>query len=130
MFQLIIGALALLGGVGLAGYATIGRTAVATAGDVEALLPDAPAGVNATGGPSSLHRRMASIAAMLSRPDYRSRMQRRLDLAGNPRSWEPERLLAFRGFGLVGGLLLVVFAGTLERPSEIVHPVAWSSNPG
>jgi putative oxidoreductase len=35
-----------------------------------------------------------------------------------------------KNFGLVGGLLLVVFAGTLERPSEVMHAVAWSSHPG
>lgn len=35
-----------------------------------------------------------------------------------------------KNFGLVGGLLLVVFAGTLERPADIAHPAAWSSHPG
>ncbi|WP_293882006.1 DoxX family protein [Sphingomonas sp.] len=32
-----------------------------------------------------------------------------------------------KNFGLVGGLLLVVFAGTLDRPTEVVKPKAWSS---
>ena len=35
-----------------------------------------------------------------------------------------------KNFGLVGGLLLVVFAGTLERPADVVAPAAWSSHPG
>lgn len=35
-----------------------------------------------------------------------------------------------KNFGLVGGLLLVVFAGTLERPAEVIPPAAWSSHPG
>jgi putative oxidoreductase len=30
--------------------------------------------------------------------------------------------------GLVGGLLLVVFAGTLDQPSEIMRPPTWSSH--
>jgi putative oxidoreductase len=32
-----------------------------------------------------------------------------------------------KNFGLVGGLLLVVFAGDLTAPASIVHPSAWSS---
>ena len=35
-----------------------------------------------------------------------------------------------KNFGLVGGLLLVVFAGTLKRPVEIVRPATWSAHPG
>lgn len=35
-----------------------------------------------------------------------------------------------KNFGLAGGLLLVVFAGTLERPAQVVRPTAWSSHPG
>jgi putative oxidoreductase len=35
-----------------------------------------------------------------------------------------------KNFGLVGGLLLVVYAGTLERPLDLLHPAAWSSSPG
>lgn len=35
-----------------------------------------------------------------------------------------------KNFGLVGGLLLVVFAGPLRNPGELVHPAAWSSHPG
>lgn len=35
-----------------------------------------------------------------------------------------------KNFGLVGGLLLVVFAGTLARPAEVIPPSGWSSRPG
>lgn len=37
-----------------------------------------------------------------------------------------------KNFGLVGGLLLVVFAGTLSAPESLAHPWAWlfsSSDP-
>ncbi len=34
-----------------------------------------------------------------------------------------------KNFGLTGGLLLVVFAGTLERPADVLHPATWSSHP-
>ncbi len=30
-----------------------------------------------------------------------------------------------KNFGLVGGLLLVVFAGTLSAPESLAHPLAW-----
>lgn len=32
-----------------------------------------------------------------------------------------------KNFGLVGGLLLVVFAGTLAGPSHVLRPTAWLS---
>ncbi len=35
-----------------------------------------------------------------------------------------------KNFGLVGGLLLVVFAGTLARPAEVARPATWSSRAG
>lgn len=35
-----------------------------------------------------------------------------------------------KNFGLVGGLLLVVFAGSLASPSEVLRPAAWSSRTG
>ncbi len=33
-----------------------------------------------------------------------------------------------KNFGLVGGLLLVVFAGSLTPLPEVVHPATWSTN--
>ena len=35
-----------------------------------------------------------------------------------------------KNFGLVGGLLLVVLAGSLSRLGEVVQPAAWSSHTG
>ncbi|WP_375394196.1 DoxX family protein [uncultured Sphingomonas sp.] len=35
-----------------------------------------------------------------------------------------------KNFGLVGGLLLVVFAGTPESPFAVLRPATWSSHPG
>jgi tight adherence protein C len=55
---------------------------------------------------TSLLRRLGSLAASLSPSDYTARVQRRLNLAGNPRSWSPERLMAFKGLGLVAGVVL------------------------
>ena len=35
-----------------------------------------------------------------------------------------------KNFGLVGGLLLVVFAGTLADPADVLHPATWSTHGG
>lgn len=54
----------------------------------------------------SLFRRVGTAAAKLTPADYTRRLQRRLDVAGNPKGWEPERVLAYKGIGLLGlGLL-------------------------
>jgi putative oxidoreductase len=45
------------------------------------------------------------------------------DSKGRTHFWE-----FVKNFGLVGGLLLVVFAGALIPPSEAVRPVAWSTH--
>ncbi len=107
---LIAGVAALFGAAGLVAYVAVRHGAAVPAGDVLAV----PSGTSIAGGPSELsavQRRMAALAARFTRPDHRQRMQRRLDLAGNPRNWEPERLLAFRGIGLVAGVLLGLLVG-------------------
>ena len=108
---LIAGVAALFGAAGLVAYVAVTRRGTPVpAGDVLTV----PGGTPIAGGPyelSPLQRRMATLAARFTRPGHRQRMQRRLDLAGNPRNWEPERLLAFRGFGLVGGVLLGLLVG-------------------
>jgi tight adherence protein C len=60
---------------------------------------------------TSLLRRMGSLATKVSPADYTSRVQRRLNLAGNPRSWSPERLMAFKGLGLVAGVVIGFLLG-------------------
>jgi tight adherence protein C len=53
---------------------------------------------------------LRTIAARLSRGNVLTRIQHHLDIAGNPRPWTAERILAFKGLGLVcggiGGLLV------------------------
>jgi tight adherence protein C len=58
-----------------------------------------------------LYERLRQLASRLSPADYGPRLQRRLDLAGNPRGWQPDRVLAFKGVGLVLGVLLGVLVG-------------------
>lgn len=60
-----------------------------------------------------LYERFASVARRLTPADYTRRLQRRLDIAGNPAGWLPERVLAFKGIGLTAGILLGFYTGTL-----------------
>jgi tight adherence protein C len=55
---------------------------------------------------SPLLDRLRSLALRLSPGSFARTLQRRLDVAGNPVRWTPERVLAFKGLGLIGlGLL-------------------------
>lgn len=49
---------------------------------------------------------LRSLALRLSPTGVASRLQRRLDLAGNPPTWTPDRILALKGVGLLLGALL------------------------
>lgn len=59
---------------------------------------------------SPLLNRLRAVAVRLSPVSVMDRLRRRLDLAGNPGRWTAERVLAFKGLGLVcgavGGLLV------------------------
>jgi tight adherence protein C len=60
----------------------------------------------ATSLPGWLH----GLAVRLSFGDASGRLQHQLDLAGNPNTWNVDRLLAFKGLGLiVGGLIGLLF---------------------
>lgn len=58
-----------------------------------------------------LLERFAAVASKLTPSDYTRRVQRRLDMAGNPAAWPPERVLAFKGIGLTAGILVGLFEG-------------------
>jgi tight adherence protein C len=47
--------------------------------------------------------RLAHLARALSPAGIAGRIQQRLDLAGNPGTWDVDRILAFKGLGLVAG---------------------------
>jgi tight adherence protein C len=53
---------------------------------------------------------LRAVAARLSPGNVRTRIQHHLDIAGNPGRWTAERILAFKGLGLlcggIGGLLV------------------------
>jgi tight adherence protein C len=55
-----------------------------------------------------------SMAERMSPAGTGAKVQRRLDLAGNPNGWNVGRIFATKGAGLIGGLLFgVLFAGPL-----------------
>lgn len=64
-----------------------------------------------------------AIALRLSPSGYAAGLQRRLDLAGNPPRWTPDRLLAFKGFGLVALAAVGVVVGFSSAALLIVCAV-------
>jgi tight adherence protein C len=68
------------------------------------------------------------LAGRLSPADALTRIQRRLDVAGNPGKWTAERVLAFKGVGLVGlgilGLLFGIHSAALVVVFAIVGALA------
>jgi len=59
-----------------------------------------------------LLNRTRALALRLSPSGTNDRMVRRLDLAGNPGAWTPERIMGAKGVGLiVGGVLGLAFGG-------------------
>jgi tight adherence protein C len=61
----------------------------------------------ATSLPGWLH----GLALRLSFGDTSGRLQHQLDLAGNPARWNVDRLLAFKGLGLLAGALIGLLFG-------------------
>jgi tight adherence protein C len=49
---------------------------------------------------------LRALAIRLSPAGIADKLQRRLDVAGNPRGWTPDRMLAAKGLGLVGLAML------------------------
>ena len=64
----------------------------------------------------SLFTRLGTLAAAMMPGDHATRIQHRLDLAGNPSSWSPERVLAVKGMGVVAGALLGLMTGAKHNP--------------
>ncbi|MGN6252194.1 MAG: type II secretion system F family protein [Marmoricola sp.] len=63
------------------------------------------------------------LARRLTPTGASERLARSLDVAGNPRDWRPDRLLAVKGVGLLLGAVLGLLLGHLS-PAGIVEAVA------
>jgi len=82
-----------------------------------AVVAAAPPGIERELSP--LLQRLRSLAVRLSPASFTASLQRRLDLAGNPGTWTPERVLAFKGVGLVAlGVLGFLFG--VHNPLTLV----------
>ncbi len=119
--MLIIGLSALALAIGLAVYlvgapALVRKDAVVVPGSPSIF----PGDRNDPKQSSALFRRMATVGARLAPADYEHRGQRRLDMAGNPHGWTPDRLLAFKGVGLVAGVLFGVMIGSKHGAAGVV----------
>ncbi|HEX8869576.1 MAG TPA: type II secretion system F family protein, partial [Lentzea sp.] len=104
---LFIGLTCLLLAVGLGATAFLLRPQATAAGSlalIETSYSAAPAvsAPDAVGSPSWLR----SLGLRLSPAGVAMRLQHRLDLAGNPPTWTPDRILAFKGMGLLLGAAL------------------------
>lgn len=118
---MILGLGAIGTSVGLFAYLLLGRASAATADAPDVLVP-APR-PSAAADPDelpSLYRRAARLARRFTPSDYGARLQHKLDLAGNPRDWTPDRVLAFKGFGLLLGLGFGVLLGTKQGGAMVL----------
>jgi tight adherence protein C len=70
-----------------------------------------------------LLERLRSLAARLSPASYGQRLQHRLDLAGNPRGWPADRVMAFKGAGLVLGGLIGGLVGLKHGVGVVIYPI-------
>ena len=122
---LVVGIAALLGALVLAVLTFAGGGARAAVEQglvaIERRYAGSPA-VPAQGGVrelSPLLDRLRSVAVRLSPGTATATLQRRLDIAGNPSPWTLERLLAFKGGGLVALGMLGLVAG-VRSPGTLV----------
>jgi tight adherence protein C len=96
------------------------------AGEVAVVSPVGPP-VPRSGDPNAplppLYRRFAKFASRFTPASYGKQLRRKLDLAGNPPSMSPDRVLAFKGVGLVLGVVLGALIGLKHGVGVLIFPV-------
>lgn len=121
IFLLLAGMAAIVGALVLAGSA-LTRTEKRTTGvaggldAIETVYAARDPGQERRADPfadSFVLRYTSGLAARLSPGGSMDRLQRRLDIAGNPGVWSPERVMSFKGLGL---LVLGTMAAVLGLP--------------
>lgn len=86
-------------------------------------VPVPPSGVDPSSAVPPLYRRFAALTRRLTPAQYGNGLQRRLDLAGNPRSWGADRVLALKGIGLTLGVLLGLLVGAKHGLGVLFFPI-------
>lgn len=108
--MLLTGMFCLAGAIGLMAYLLLAR--VAPAGGTPAIVTPGRATEDRTSSAlAPLYARLGRLAGKLTPKGYERRLQHRLDLAGNPRGWHAQRVLALKALGLLLGLALGSLAG-------------------
>jgi tight adherence protein C len=117
--SLILGLLAFAGAISVAVFAAMGKTAArpsaATLANIETFYSQVPQATTVaepgTQQLSPLLVRARDVATRISPTGAVAKIQHRLDVAGNPAGWTPERVLAFKTVGMIGLALLGIVFG-------------------
>ena len=129
--MLLIGVLAIAAAIGLFVLLVGTRAAVVKPAEQPnelAVVPAGPSsgiavprsGIDLTAPLPPLYKRFASVAERFTPASYGRSLQHKLDLAGNPRDWGADRVMALKGIGLIAGLLLGVLLGSRINPLFLV----------
>jgi len=132
---LLLGLAAVAGAIGLGWAAAMTRPKTATVDQrLSSIESFYAVGVGGEGGsgllPAPLSGPMVGLRAVASRlspRNARGRIQRHLDIAGNTRLWTPERVLAFKGLGLLGGGVIGLLAGLHSPALLVLLPVLFAT---
>jgi tight adherence protein C len=111
-------------------YLAVGGGAVRAPGSefsaevtVPPALPVPRSGVDPNAPLPSLYRRFAGLTRRLTPNTYGRHLQHKLDIAGNPRDWAAERVMAFKGIGLMLGILLGLLLGSKHGIAVAFFPL-------
>jgi tight adherence protein C len=67
--------------------------------------------------------RSGRMARRITPLDTRDRIARKLRLAGNPKGWDAERVLAFKVIGAISGFVIALFVASLMSPAPFIATV-------
>jgi tight adherence protein C len=96
---------------------------VVLAPDSTSVVPIPRSGVDPADPIPPIYRRFAAVAGKLTPASYGRTLQRKLDVAGNPRGWVADRVLALKGIGLVAGILVGVLVGIKHGSAVFFFPI-------
>lgn len=116
-------AIAIAIAVYVVGTAVSGREAAAEVVVAPPAYPVPRSGIDPSQPLPALYKRFGALASRLTPASYGRNLQSRLDRAGNPRGWAPERVLALKGIGLVAGLVIGLVLGLPHGMGVLFFPV-------
>ena len=87
------------------------------------VMPMPRSGIDPSQPIPSVYKRFGTLAARLTPANYGRSLQQKLDRAGNPRDWAPERVLGLKGIGLIVGLVLGLIVGAKHGAGVLFFPI-------